>query len=144
MHSGSCLCGNVKYEVRGNLGAGFYCHCSRCRKASGSAFASNVIAAASEFVIVSGEESLKCFSTVEGSHRYFCGNCGSPIISRRDILPDVVRVRMGTLDSPLSQGPAAHIYVGSKAPWHKIHDQLPQHEERPPTGANKAMHPTGE
>ncbi|WP_310446123.1 GFA family protein [Thiobacillus sp.] len=132
MHTGSCLCGNVKYEIRGNFGPGFYCHCSLCRKASGSAFASNIIAAAREFVIVSGEESLKCFSTPDGTHRYFCGNCGSPIVSRRDVLPDVVRVRMGTLDSPLSQGPGAHIYVGSKAPWHEIHDQLPQHEDRPP------------
>lgn len=139
MHAGSCLCGNVKYEVRGSFGPGFYCHCSRCRKASGSAFASNILAATNDFVIVSGEESLKCFSTAEGVHRLFCGNCGSPIISRRDSLPDVVRVRMGTLDTPLAQGPGAHIYVGSKATWHVIHDQLPQYPERSLTGANNSL-----
>ena len=135
MHTGSCLCGNVRYEVRGNLGPGFYCHCSRCRKAGGSAFAANVLVATKDFVVVSGKESLKDFSTAEGVHRLFCGNCGSPIISRRDSLPDVVRVRMGTFDTPPAQGPGAHIYVGSKAAWHEILDQLPQHPERPPTGA---------
>lgn len=138
MHAGSCLCGKVRYEVRGNFGQGFYCHCSRCRKASGSAFAANVLAAAADFVVVSGKESLKDFGTAEGVHRFFCGNCGSPIISRRDSLPDVVRVRMGTLDTPLAQGPGSHIFVGSKAAWHEIHDGLPQHADRPPANPPQA------
>lgn len=134
MLTGSCLCGNIQYEIRGELGPGFYCHCSRCRKAGGSAFASNVVVAADEFVIVDGKDSLKTFSTAEGVHRVFCGNCGSPIISRRDALPDIVRVRMGTLDTSVPLGPGAHIYVASKAPWHRIHDGLPQYAERPPAG----------
>ena len=132
MLSGSCLCGNIQYEIRGEPGPGFYCHCSRCRKAGGSAFASNVVVAARDFALVGGADSLKTFSTAEGVHRDFCGNCGSPIISRRDSLPDIVRVRMGTIDTALSQGPGAHIYVNSKAPWHRISDSLPQYAERPP------------
>ena len=132
MHKGSCLCGTVRYEVRGEFGLAVYCHCGRCRKASGSAFASNVVVAASDFVVTHGEASLKCFSATGGVSRYFCGLCGSPISSRRDTQPDIVRVRMGTLDTPVAAGPAAHIFVGSRAAWDVIHDDLPQHQERPP------------
>ena len=131
MHTGSCLCGAVKYEVRGDFQQAVYCHCQRCRKAGGSAFASNAVAATKDFVVVQGQESLKKFSTPAGVHRFFCSNCGSPIISTRDTLPDIVRVRLGTLDSPLAAGPSAHIFVGSKAEWWTIRDQLPQHTERP-------------
>ena len=131
MHTGSCLCGAVKYEVRGDLGPAVYCHCSRCRKASGSAFGSNAVVAAKDFVVVEGEDSLKTFSTPQGVHRMFCANCGSPIISRRDILPDVLRLRLGTLDTPVPDAPSAHIFVASKAAWWEIRDQLPQHPERP-------------
>src|SRR5262249_7780186 len=84
MYKGSCLCGAVKYEVLGGLGAAVYCHCSRCRKASGSAFASNAVVAESVFKVVQGEQSLRTFSTDKGVHRIFCSACGSPIFSRRD------------------------------------------------------------
>jgi len=131
MHSGSCLCGAVKYEVRGDFQQAVYCHCSRCRKASGTAFASNAVIAARDFVVVQGEESLRKFSTPAGVHRYFCGTCGAPIISSRDNLPGVLRLRLGSLDTPLPAAPSAHIFVGSKAAWWEIRDQLPQHAERP-------------
>jgi hypothetical protein len=137
MYNGSCLCGAVQYEIRGELGAGFFCHCSRCRKAGGSAFATNVLVATADFVITAGESSLRQFSTVEGSHRLFCEQCGSPIYSRREQMPEVVRVRMGSLDTPVDQGPGAHIFVASKAPWFDIRDQLPQHPQRPPLAPAK-------
>jgi hypothetical protein len=132
MYKGSCLCGAVKYEIRGELGPGFYCHCSRCRKASGSAFASNVVVASKDFVIVQGEESLGTFTSREGLDRTFCSNCGSSIMSRRGDFPQV-RVRLGTLDTACSTGPGAHIFVASKAEWFEIRDDLPQHSERPPS-----------
>jgi hypothetical protein len=131
MHTGSCLCGAVRYEVRGDLGTAVYCHCSRCRKASGSAFGSNAVVAVKDFVVVKGEDSLKTFSTPQGVHRMFCANCGSPIISRRDSFPDVLRLRLGTLDTAVPAAPSAHIFVASKAEWWEIRDQLPQHAERP-------------
>ncbi|POZ52458.1 GFA family protein [Methylovulum psychrotolerans] len=130
MYKGSCLCGAVQYELQGDLGAAVYCHCSRCRKASGSAFASNAPVSAALFRLVEGTDQLKAFSTPEGVHRYFCSVCGSPIYSQREQFPDVLRLRLGTLDTVISQGPQAHIYVGSKAQWYDIHDDLPQHPER--------------
>ena len=130
MHNGSCLCGRVKYEIRGAIGESYFCHCSRCRKASGSAFASSALVATADFVILEGNDFLKSFS-VKGVHRVFCAECGSPIISRRDAMPQAVRVRLGSLDSPHTRGPQGHIFVGSKAEWFEIHDDLPQYQELP-------------
>jgi hypothetical protein len=130
MSTGSCLCGAIQYEIRGPIGPGFYCHCARCRKASGSAFASNAVVAADDFVLVKGEDALKTYVAATGLHRSFCAHCGSPIISRREGVPQV-RVRLGSLDTLLGQGPQAHIYVDSKADWWEIRDELPRYPEAP-------------
>ena len=132
MHQGSCLCGEVRYEIHGELGPAFYCHCTRCRKASGSAFASNAVVDADAFVVTHGEHALRTYVADTGLSRRFCGLCGSPIVSHRPGLP-LVRVRMGTLDTPVEQGPQAHIYTASKAEWFQILDECTQYPERPPT-----------
>ena len=132
MHSGSCLCGTVKYNINGDFGQAYFCHCQRCRKAGGAAVAANVMAASKDFVVTAGEASLKCYDGGKGVRRYFCAECGSPILSRRAGQDDIVRVRMGTLDTPVAAPPGAHIFVGSKAAWDVIHDDLPQYQERPP------------
>lgn len=131
MHAGSCLCGAVRYEIRGGIGPGFYCHCSRCRKASGSAFASNAVVAAEDFVVVEGGDVLRTFTAATGLDRAFCSRCGSPVYSRRPGVPQV-RVRLGTLDTSLADGPRAHIHVASKAEWWEIRDELPQYPASPP------------
>ena len=132
MHEGSCLCGTVRYVVRGDFGSAAFCHCSRCRKASSSAFAANIAVDEAAFEVTSGRDSLKSFSTLEGVHRLFCSNCGSPITSKRDSMPGVLRLRLGTLDTPAdSVCPSVHIFVASKADWYEIHDALPQFAERP-------------
>ena len=120
MHSGSCFCGTVKYEVRGELGRAYYCHCSRCRKISGSAFSSNAVVNSGDFVVTQGEDSLKATTSDTGISRVFCANCGSSIL-----------VRLGTLDTPAEHGPQMHIYAASNANWYSICDDLPQHAERP-------------
>ena len=126
-HSGSCLCGTIRYEISGELGPIVLCHCAQCRKAQGSAFAANAAVNAADFAIVAGEEALTAYESSPGKKRHFCRRCGSPIISTRDTVPGVVRVRIGTLDSRIDASPSAHIYVASKAAWEEIHDGLPQY-----------------
>lgn len=128
MHSGSCFCGAVKYEVRGELGPAYYCHCSRCRKISGSAFSSNAVVNSADFVVTQGEDSLKATTSDTGVSRVFCANCGSSLFVRQG---DQMRLRLGTLDTPVGHGPQMHIYTASKANWYSICDDLPQHAERP-------------
>ena len=129
--SGSCLCGGIRYRVRGELGAMVVCHCSRCRKANGSAFQAVVPIATAGFELLEGAELLAGYESSPGVHRMFCRRCASPLYSRRDAMPELLRLRVGSLDTPLSAGPAMHIFVGSKADWYEIHDRAEQHQTRP-------------
>ncbi|MEO8670318.1 MAG: GFA family protein [Tahibacter sp.] len=126
MHIGSCFCGSVTYEVRGNIGPAYYCHCSRCRKISGSAFSSNAVVDVADFFITRGEDLLKATRSESGVARVFCSACGSSLFVRQE---NQMRLRLGTLDTPLAEGPAFHIYTNSKANWFALCDDLPQHEE---------------
>ena len=128
MYKGSCLCGGVSYELRGELGPIVFCHCSRCRKAQGTAFGTNSPVQKNEFHLLSGQELLTEYESSPGKHRVFCGRCGSPVYSRNTALPHLLRLRIGLLDTPIAARPVAHIYASSHAEWETITDALPQHE----------------
>jgi hypothetical protein len=129
---GSCLCGGIRYEYDGEIQEISMCHCSQCRKAQGSAFVAVSPIAASGFRIVSGTELLKEFRSAPHKARVFCSHCGSPIYSARDDLPEVRRLRLGTVETPVQCRNAYHIHTASKASWHEITDQLPQHSAGKP------------
>lgn len=130
MHRGSCLCGTVTYQVK-ELGAIVYCHCSQCRKSSGSAFASVSPIKKSDFLLLSGQDALGEFESAPGVARVFCRRCASPLYSKRDAFPDMLRLRIGSLDTAAKAHVSAHIFVASKADWDEICDEAPQHAERP-------------
>ncbi|MCC6528191.1 MAG: GFA family protein [Polyangiaceae bacterium] len=142
----SCLCGSVRWEVDGplaDLAPGSadrsleallffsHCHCGRCRKAHGAAYASYLVVPAERFRLVTGLEAIAIYRAAPGSTRPFCSLCGS-------VVPDGVasggRVGMpaGCFDDTLGVRPTAHIFVASKAPWHEIHDALPRSDAYPP------------
>jgi hypothetical protein len=126
---GKCLCGTVQYEVEDRFRYSLNCHCSNCRRATGAAFKPFAGIERGKLKITGGANCLLIFG--EGSaHDAHCGRCGSLLYSLvRDA--QFVHVTLGTLvDSP-SIRPSAHIFVGSKAPWYTIMDDLPQHEEFP-------------
>lgn len=130
-HAGGCLCGAVRYEIAGAIEKIVYCHCQRCRKASGSAFVAVAPVLQSNFAITQGQQHLKNYQSPAGVSRVFCGECGSPIIGYRDSDPGNIRLRIGSLDTPLEEKVSAHIFVASKAEWYDIHDHAPQYDERP-------------
>lgn len=132
MYSGGCLCGSVRFRIDGPIRNIVYCHCSRCRKAQGSAFATNGIVAADDFSIVAGEECLAEYESSPGHMKYFCRNCGSPILGKSDARPGQVRVRIGTIESDIDERPTAHIFATSRANWEEITDGLPQYEAYEP------------
>ncbi len=131
MLKGSCLCNAIQYEIEGELGPTMMCHCSKCRKANGSAYAINAAVKTDQFHFIKGQELVSEFESSPGVFRSFCKQCGSPLLSRRPSQPDIVRLRIGTLDTPVDVKPLAHIFVGSKASWDEIHDDIPQYDERP-------------
>jgi hypothetical protein len=130
MHAGSCLCGNIKYEIDGELSDFGYCHCRSCRKANGTAFGANAGVDRSAFKLLSGADSLREFASSPGKRRVFCSNCGSPIYAYLTKTPDVLRIRLGSLDTPLTSRARAHTFVSDKADWEDIEafSSLPQFE----------------
>ena len=133
MYQGGCLCNEVRFEIRGQIRDIVFCHCSQCRKVQGTAFAANGVVDRTDFNLVKGESLLTAFETSPGKKKYFCCRCGSPIYSDNDQLPDVVRIRLGTIESDITERPQRHIYVASKANWDTICDDLPQYDTLPST-----------
>lgn len=132
IYNGSCLCNKVKYEISGTIKNIIYCHCSNCRKAQGSAFATNGNVNKVNFKFTIGEDALTGYESSPGQTKYFCKYCGSPIISKNTKTPDMIRVRIGCIESDITEQPEAHIYVSSKANWEKIEGDLQQYDEYPP------------
>jgi len=128
MLTGSCLCGGVRYEIHGKVGPIGHCHCVTCRKAQGGAFVTNAPVRCKYFRLVSGADSVAEYESSPGKRRCFCRNCGAPLWSRRESDPDILRIRLGLLDSDPQRRPMAHIWVSEKAPWYEITDTLPRAE----------------
>lgn len=129
MYNGSCLCGAVKFTISNKIEDIIYCHCSLCRKAQGSAFATNANVIAKNFKFLSGENNLTAYAPSSTQKKYFCKTCGSPIMSKNTLSPDNVRIRLGTIESDITERPQAHIFVASKANWEEITDNIPQYPE---------------
>jgi hypothetical protein len=133
--SGSCLCGGIRYEISGPLTDVDNCHCSMCRRHHGAAFATYAKVDPENFRWLSGEHLLNVYETSPGIGWAFCRVCGSSLgIPKRGKLCEIA---LGPLESDPGVRPAAHIFVGSKAPWFEIADTLPQHHERPPEKSRK-------
>lgn len=130
MIHGSCLCQAVTYEASEPT-LSLNCHCSRCRKWQGAAFASVLRVSTGNFKILQGEDAIARYRSSPGAERCFCKICGSSLFTLRSDLGRV-HVRLGTVDGDPGIRPSGHIFVGSKAPWFEITDSLPQHDEAPP------------
>ncbi|WP_082521556.1 MULTISPECIES: GFA family protein [unclassified Sphingopyxis] len=127
---GSCLCGEIRFEISGNIGPVGQCHCSKCRKVSGTDGNAVFYASAAGFRWLAGEDLIERFALPDGEGwaSHFCRQCGSPApLSGKD--GKFFFVPAGLLDDdPGFRGYAAHIFVGSKAPWVCISDSAPQYE----------------
>ena len=135
MLEGSCACGKVKYELRGELvGPVGHCHCWQCRKHSGASFGTTSAIKAEEFQITEGEGLMRSWESSPGIHRFFAGCCGSPIYKRRDDFPALLGLRLGGLDTDPGRQVETQIFVGSKVPWVELDETLPQEEGGVPFG----------
>ena len=131
MIRGSCLCGEVRFEIRGTLSGASHCHCSMCRKAHGAAFGTYAAAKAADFRFLCGEDRITRYRSSAGIVRTFCARCGSSLPGFDSRRPDVVDIALGVLDDDPGVKPALHVFVAYKAPWFEISDSLPQHPELP-------------
>ncbi len=130
MVSGGCLCGAVRFEVTRFVGPFELCHCSRCRKASGSAFTAMIGVKAKEFSWISGQDEIRRYEARVQTHppgfrTAFCGVCGSPmpIFEAGD---SWFEIAAGVLDDDPMLRPDRHIFIECGSAWFEILDDLPQ------------------
>lgn len=130
MIRGSCLCGGVKFEVARAAGPFELCHCSRCRKASGSAFAAGLGVARQDFRLLQGVDLIRSYEAPirEAPPAYrtcFCSRCGSPVPDAISSSP-WLEIPAGLCDDDPKLRPDKHIFVDVKSTWFAITDHLPQ------------------
>ena len=131
MPTGSCLCGAVRFEVRGAIGPVDHCHCSMCRRSHGAPFSTFGRVRRDELQLTAGADQLTRYASSEGVFRSFCARCGSRLFFRHAALPEHEFVSIGSLDEETGLEPEAHIFAASKASWSRIQDDLPQHDGYP-------------
>lgn len=130
--NGSCLCGEVIYEITGNLGIFQYCHCSRCRKFTGSTYASNLFVSPNQFQWIKGSALVAVYSPTDTKHfsTAFCQQCGSSLPWHSKSGKAVI-VPAGTLNEHPGIEPFQNIFCASKAQWYKSPSELPEHDTLP-------------
>ena len=120
----------MRYEIDGPLSDVGNCHCSMCRRFHGAAFATYAKIDAENFRWLSGQELMTVYETSPGIGWAFCRICGSSLgVPTAGKLSDLA---LGPLEADPGVRPTEHTFVGSKAPWHEITDDLPQYDTRPP------------
>ena len=127
--SAKCLCGLFEVVVSGSFGDVRYCHCSQCRRKSGTAFTANARINASQFQLNGPAEQVTEYEHKPGLYNAFSSNCGTPLYTRSQDAPQDIRVRMGGFDGELDVQITAHVWSGSKASWYEIADGLPCFKE---------------
>lgn len=129
---GSCLCGAVQYEATGEPTRFYHCHCSRCRKSSGTGHATNLFLKDAQLIFTGGEDLLQHYKIPEAERftRQFCSKCGSSVAR---FVPErnAVVIPAGSLDSDPPIMPQARIFWDSRASWSCSDDQIPRFSELP-------------
>ena len=141
---GACLCGAVRYEVRGEPLGADWCHCSRCRRFSGAAADPSLKVRAADLAIVGGRDRVRVYVEAGHADRAFCATCGSSLFGGRGLFgaAETVGVCMGTLDDDPRVRFTCHKAIAWKAPWADLPDDgLPRYEAWPPTPETNDLGP---
>lgn len=137
---GGCLCGAVRYRVRGEALWIAYCHCKSCQRASGSVVLPYAGFAQENFEIVQGEPVR--FNSSPGVTRSFCARCGSPLTYEGERYPGETHITLGCLDGPSAFAPTAHVWTEDRIAWLAFADGLPHYERASAGGVGERDRPT--
>jgi hypothetical protein len=133
--SGGCACGSVRYECSSEPLAMLNCHCHDCQQSSGAPFASGVVVPRNSVEITGSpkEYSVRASSGVFAT-RSFCSNCGSPLFTTGEAMPDFISIRFTSFDDSSEFHPALDIWTSSAASWVCLNEELPHFAQSPPLG----------
>jgi hypothetical protein len=126
LHTGGCLCGAVRYGIRGTPRGVIACHCSQCRRTSGH-FAAMTSAPSADITLTSSA-SLRWYRSSDTAERGFCGVCGSNLFWKQADR-DTTSITAGTLDAPTHLAMQQHIFVADKSDYYQIDDDLPKEQQ---------------
>ena len=126
---GSCLCGAVSFVVDQSLDDISYCHCSMCRKVTGSAFAAYGSTAIKNFSFLQGQALIREYQVSDVLSKRFCSQCGSTLITCHLDEPDIYHISLGCIADNIALKPEYHQFIDSKANWYEPADRLPQYSE---------------
>lgn len=129
MNKGSCLCGDITWDVSGPLSTLVNCHCTICRKAHGAGFATFAVTPADSFRWTGGDDKIASYKSSPNGTRSFCSKCGSVVPG---VSGDIAFMPAGNLEGDIERTLDSHIFVADKAPWHDISDDAPQFDAYPP------------
>lgn len=127
---GSCLCGNTKFAVQGDLDSFYLCHCQHCQKDTGSAYAANLFSKSAKLAWLAGSESVTTFTLPGTRHKKsFCKLCGSALPSIHEA--GLLVIPAGCLDTEVSMPPTAHIFTSRRAVWEQAISDVPEFKGLP-------------
>ncbi|MEZ5653800.1 MAG: GFA family protein [Burkholderiaceae bacterium] len=134
-HTGGCLCGAIRYEVLTPLAKLVHCHCTDCQRASGAGASANAVLPSAKLRLTQGEPKVFSKTVDSGNilHRSFCGDCGSPIHTRRDHTPEMTVLKVGSLDDSDHMAIALSIWMKSRRPWMPVDPDADQLEGNRPS-----------
>jgi len=128
---GGCLCGAVRYQVRGKPTNTMICHCRTCRRATGSPVVAWLTFAKADFEVTTG--ALAEFRSSPPVRRGFCGTCGTPLTYSHRESPDSIDVTTCSLDEPQAFPPTHHSWLSDDVSWIRFGDGLPEFQESRPS-----------
>ena len=130
--SGRCYCGDIQYEINGELQASFQCHCRECQYITGGNANTVMVFSEDDFQFTKGKPSVFARKDLETPvKRFFCDKCGTAIGTRSPARPGSMIVKVGTLDDPSTFKSQAAIFTIDKQEYHHIEEGLPAFEKRP-------------
>lgn len=130
-HSGSCLCGQVKFEIQGDFDSFYLCHCKFCQKDTGSAHGANLFATKAQLTWIVGSQMVQNFTLPSTRHaKSFCNRCGSALPNQQ-MDGSLLVVPAGCLDTEIGAKPTAHLFLVSRASWDDGLEKIEKYERLP-------------
>ncbi|MFT5579246.1 MAG: hypothetical protein ACI9WS_002005 [Paraglaciecola psychrophila] len=129
MIKGHCLCAAICYQYSGDIGELAVCHCQQCKRAQGTAFVTNAPIETAAFEVVSGALLMRSYFSSPNKKRVFCSRCGSPLYSQRTDMPELIRLRVGTISEGIIPQPSYQSFCESRSQWLQFAADLPQYPQ---------------